>query len=316
MKGAAGDGGRSGFVLVLVMMVVLAIGGLGTIGLNLALAESRLATAVRLRVGSDLHAEGELALAMAGISQAGTGGRADSAGAGGPSPDLGFPWTSGASGSSVEWLTGEIALVRAWGRATGARAERRIGTLAWALDGSGEPYLEGPAIGVGGPVQVPEGFSVQVDSCGLPGPVLTPLGALPPRWTAPLDLELGWREPRPPSDAELAALGVLSEAGSLRLIDDTAGAIADSLGPALIVATGGVTLDPVAHVTGLLIVPGTLTVRSGARLSGVVRSLGGLIVEPGAEVRASPCVAGAALEATGWAVGFRPLHGFAGRIPL
>ncbi len=314
MTGGRG-GSRDGFVLVLVVLVVLAVSGLGTIGLKLALAESRLGTAVRLRVGSDLLAEGALAMAMATPLARETPGPMDSAGSVGGPLDTGSGWTSGASGSSVEWLTDEIALVRAWGRASGARTERRIGTLVWALDGSRQPDFGGPGIGVDGSVQAPEGFSPAVDSCGLvPGP--TPLGPLPPRWTAPLDLELGWRGRRPPSGSELSALGALSVVGSLVLIDEAERSVADSLGPALIVASGSVILEPGAHVTGLLIVPGTLTVRTGARLAGVLRILGDLTVEPGAEVRISPCLAGTALDSTGWASGLRPLHGFVGRIAV
>lgn len=304
--------GSRGLAVVLVLMVILAVTGLATIGLNLALAEARLAAAVQQRVGSDLLAEGAVALAM----------RAPPPAASDPSEgwvvsfDSVRTWSPGRLGASLQWLSTELALVRAWGRVRGAPAGRRIGALAWGMD-TAIPLGPGmPGVAVGGAFTAPPGFTLGADSCGSSPGVVPGPAALPDRWTAPLDLALGWRGPRPPSARELDGLSFLDGEGVLLLLADGNLSTPDPVGPALAIAPGDLTLVPGADLAGLLLVAGDLHLAPTARFTGVARVLGRMTVEAGAEVVVSGCRAETGLRATGWSNGLRPVHGFVGLAPL
>jgi hypothetical protein len=307
MRGGA-PGGSDGLALVFVLMVVLAVTGLATVGLNLALAEARLAAAVRHRVASDLLAEGAAAFAMSVTPSPAPDSSA------GPS-DAHPTWRSGESAAAVAWLSPEVALVRAWGRARGAPSERWTGTLGWALDPAAH-FGAGTALAAGGGIDLPPGFAPVVDTCGSSPPIHPGPGPLPARWTSPLDLALGWRGGRVPSASELESLRRLSSEGALRLLGDRVSAGPDSAGPVLAVAPGDLTLAPDARLSGLLVVAGDLRIAPSAGFAGVLRVLGTITVDAGADVVLSGCVAERGLERTGWGRGLHPIHGFVGLIPL
>lgn len=307
--------GRNGLALVFVLMVVLAVTGLATIGLNLALAEVRLASAVRHRVGSELLAEGSVALAMLPDPPGSSGAYGPNGGAMGPTDSFGA-WASGEAGSTVDWLSPELALVRAWGRTPGAPAERWAGTLGWVLDPSVQLAAGARPVASGGTVEIPDGFAPAVDTCGPPHPTPWGPGPLPLRWTSPLDLALGWRGRRPPSIGEMETLSLLDRQGSLLLLDTLAAAVLDSAGPVLAVAPGDLTLRPETYLAGLLLVAGDLRIEPSARFEGIVRVLGRVTLETGAELVLSRCRALVGLERTGWGEGLHPVHGFVGLVPL
>ncbi len=307
--------GRDGLALVFVLMVVLAITGLATVGLNLALAEARLASAVGHRVGSDLLAEGTVALAMwADPSE--TSPPSVAFGASGFSLESAGAWESGDAGASLSWLSSEVALIRAWGRTRGAPSERWAGTLGWVLDPSVQLAGNWAPVAVGGTMDAPTGFAPAIDTCGLPPTASWGPGPLPDRWNSPLDLALGWRGPRPPTATELEKLSSLDRDGSLLLLGDGAAAGLDSAGPVLAVAPGDLTLVPESYLSGLLMVAGDLRIAPTARFVGVARVLGRMTVDSGAELVVSPCRASRGLERTGWGEGLRPVHGFVGLMPL